>query len=311
METRKKILVLCGGKFAFKSLQLLVYENYLCGIAIGKGDENIIDALERECEDKDMAFKSFPNKKSLTEMRAWIETVNPDYIFSISFPFLIPEDVLAYGPEKFINFHPGPLPQFRGPMPIFEVLRYQKEQTAISVHFMNTEFDKGNIIFTENIAIDKNETYGSLAIKLSNRMTQVVLNTANMLDFASTIPNTPQDNSLGYYFEKPQLSDTYINWRKMSASEIVSLVNACNPWNTGADIGFNGEQAKIVIAKVLDTPHNNTRPGTILSTTENGNINVACCDNSQISIEVLKTDLGIMSAKQFTFLYPVVGVVLN
>ena len=235
-------------------------------------------------------------------MRNWIEDLQPDYIFCISFPFLLPETVLSYGSDKFINFHPGPLPQYRGVMPIFEVLKNQEKETAICAHFMNTKFDEGNIIFNDPIPIQEGDTYGKLTVKLSQRMAHVTLNMANMLQFAKSIPNQPQDESLSYYFEKPELSDTYINWKRMDKAEIIALINACNPWNIGADATLLGEQVKIIVASSLQEPHE-SQPGTIVSLTNT--INVACKDNEQIAIEILSTDQGIMTASQFIMLYPI------
>lgn len=308
METQKKIMVLCGGKFSFPTLQLLAYEKFICAIGIGKGVTSIIEALERESEDNNFGFKSFPDKKSITEMRAWIDDIQPDYIFCISFPFLLPENVLSYGSDKFINFHPGPLPQYRGVMPIFEVLKNQETKTAICAHFMNSKFDEGNIIFNDPITIQKGDTYGKLTVKLSDRMAQVTLSMANMLQFASSIPNQPQDETLSYYYEKPELSDTYINWKRMAADEIIALINACNPWNIGADATLLGEQVKIIAASLLYEPHEN-QPGTIVSLTDT--INIACEDNKQIAVEILSTDQGIMTAAQFALLYPVMANTLN
>ncbi|HEU4788643.1 MAG TPA: formyltransferase family protein [Flavobacterium sp.] len=302
MEKQKKILVLCGGKFAFQTLQLLAYEKFICAIGIGKSNDTIIEALERESEESNIGFKSFPNKKSITGMRSWIDFIQPDYIFCISFPFLLPETVLSYGQDKFINFHPGPLPQYRGPMPIFEVLKNQETETAICVHFMNARFDEGNIIFNDPITIETGDTYGNLTAKLSERMAQVALNVANMIQFASIIPSQPQDEKLSYYYEKPELSDTYINWKRMSASEIISLINACNPWNTGADASLYGEQIKIISATLLDLPHN-SQAGAIVSVTNT--LNIACEENQQIAVEILSTDSGIMTAKQFAVLKPI------
>jgi methionyl-tRNA formyltransferase len=311
METKKKILILCGGKFAFKALQLLAFEKFLCGIAIGKGSQTIVDALEKESIDSGLAFNSYPTKKSILKMRDWIDEVQPDYIFSISFPFLIPDSVLSYGYDKFINFHPGPLPRYRGVMPIFEVLKNQETKTAICAHFMNDKFDEGNIIFNDPVVIDAEETYGKLTVKLANRMANVVLNMANMVEFASKIPSFPQIEEEAYYYEKPELSDTYVNWKRMSATEIISLINACNPWNVGADATLLGEQVKIISAILVDQPHDNSQVGTIVSISAEGLLMVACSDNEQIAISILSTDEGIMTSNQYNKLKNIGKTILN
>ncbi|WP_136668969.1 methionyl-tRNA formyltransferase [Flavobacterium sp. H122] len=299
MEKKKKIVILCGGKFAFRSLQLLAIEKFLYGIAIGKGSKTIIDSLEKETSNSGLPFKSFPTKKSVLAMREWLDEIQPDYIFSISFPFLIPESVLSYGYDKFINFHPAPLPRYRGAMPIFEVLRNQENKTAICAHFMNDKFDQGNIIFNDPITIEKSETYGSLTIKLSNRMSQIVLNVANMLEYGTKIPSFPQNEDDACYYEKPELLDTYINWKSMNAIEIIALINACNPWNVGADATLLGEQIKIISAIAIDERHYDSTVGTIIAITDDGMIKVACSDNEVIAVKILATDEGIMTSQQY------------
>jgi methionyl-tRNA formyltransferase len=87
----------------------------------------------------------------------------------------------------------------------------------------------------------------------------------------------------------------------MSAEEIISLINACNPWNTGADASILGEQIKIISATLLKQPHNH-QAGTIVSITDT--LNIACEDNLQIAVEILSTDIGIMTASQFAVLKP-------
>lgn len=307
MSSQKKIVILCGGKFAFKTLQLLAFENYLCGIGIGKSSSVIIEALETETENNNLDFKSFPDKNSMSEMKSWIEKLKPDFIFSISFPFLIPEDVLSYGKEKFINFHPGPLPQYRGPMPIFEVLKNQEKSTAVSVHFMDSKYDEGPLIFKDTLKIEQDDTYGKLAVKLSNHTAQVALNMANMVQYAEKIPSSIQEAKDAYYYEKPTFSDTCIKWKSMNSKEIITLINSCNPWNTGADTSFEGEHIKIIVASLYDQSHQNSNPGTILEMTKDGIIKVACSDDKQILVEVLKTDIGIITAKQFNYQENIIG----
>lgn len=307
MSGQKKIVILCGGKFAFKALQLLAFENYLCGIGIGKSSSLVVEALETESENNNLDFKSFPDKNSVSEMKSWIEKLKPDFIFSISFPFLIPEDVLSYGKEKFINFHPGPLPEYRGPMPIFEVLKNQEKSTAVSVHFIDSKYDEGPLIFKDTLKIEQYDTYGKLAVKLSNHTAQAALNMANMVQYAEKIPSSIQESKNAYYYEKPSFSDTSIKWKSMSSEEIITLINSCNPWNTGADTSFEGEQVKIIVASLYNQSHQNSNPGTILAITEDGHIAVACSDDKQVAVEVLKTDFGIITAKQFNFQENIIG----
>lgn len=311
MENKKKIVVLCGGKFAFKTLQLLAFEKFLHGIAIGKGNKSITEALKKEAINNGLPFKSFPTNKSVNSMREWLDEIKPDYIFSVSFPFLLPESVLSYGQNKFINFHPGPLPRYRGPMPIFEVLRNQESQTAICAHFMNNHFDEGNIIFNDPVKIEKNETYGSLTVKMSNRISQVTLNVANMIEYGSKIPNFVQNENESCYYEKPELADTYINWESMNASEIIALINACNPWNGGADATLLGEQIKIISAFISKDIHNNQPLGTIISISNEGTIKVTCSENQVIEIKIMSSDEGIMTSQQYIKLRKLDTLILN
>jgi methionyl-tRNA formyltransferase len=298
MEHKKKILVLCGGKFALGALQKLAFEQYLCGIAIGKGQDSVVKSLENASLGNKIPFKHFPTKKSVEELGDWIRSIQPDYIFSISFPFLLTEEVLSYGEKKFINLHLGPLPAYRGPMPIFEVLRYQEKETAIAVHYMNKEFDEGSLIFNDLVQISPTDTFGILATKLSSRAANTALNLANMLEYASQIPASEQDEHLARYFEFPEEQDTFVNWKNMSATEIVALINACNPWNSGADAYLNDQLIKLVSASSIELNHNHV-PGSIIGMSDEGHIEVACFNNSILLIEIISSDFGILSAKKY------------
>lgn len=299
MSVTCKIVVLCGGKFALPALQLLAHEQYLAGIAIGKGEVSVVSAIRHEAENSNIPFQSFNRKEELSRLAAWIREINPDAIFSICFPFLISPEVLGSCKGKFINFHTGSLPQFRGPMPIFEALRYGEKQTELSIHFMNEEFDEGPLILKEPIGIDKNETFGSLAKKLSKRAALAALSLSEMLEFATDIPTEKQDEQLARYFEFPESTDTLIRWDKMPAEEIDALIRACNPWNSGADANLKGQAVKILEAAISEEPHT-VVPGQIIGLDESGNLCVACLNNKQLRISILGSDYGILSARQFT-----------
>lgn len=293
-----RILILCGGKFAFPTIQILALEKYLCGIGIGKADKDVAGFLEGEADKAQLPFRSFPDRASVESLADWIREINPDYIFSICFPFLVPETALAFGEERFFNFHTGPLPEYRGPMPIFEVLRYGETETAVSVHRMTSDFDDGAIVMSEYIAISKGDTFGSLAVKLSEHTSLAAHNMAQMLEFGSFVPQQEQDEANARYFEFPESEDTAIQWGRMSAGEISDLIRACNPWNTGADAVLNGKPVKLLQAAVIDEPHKGF-PGNILGADDEGRMRIACLNEQQLAVEVISSDHGILSAARY------------
>jgi len=308
--TNFKIVVLCGGKFAFPSLQALGFEKNLAGVAIGRGEKDLVSLLKTEVEKSGFPFIEIPTKNDTHKLYEWISEIKPDAIFSICFPFLLTQKILDITPGKFINFHTGPLPAYRGAMPIFEVLKAREVTTSICVHIMNSDFDKGPIILSEQVNIAHNDTFGSLAQKLSNRTAIVAVNIAQMLQYGTSVPNIEQDKSEGSYYPAPSFQDTLIRWKNMNVSQIESLIRACNPWNQGADTILNGNVLKIVSASKSEIPHN-LHPGTIIELDAQGKMHIACIDEERLIVDILKDDSGFFTAQQFMTINNAIGWCFN
>ncbi len=306
-ELKPKIVVLCNRKFALPAIQILGIEKYLFGIGIGNADESFGYLLEQECEKSGLAFKKFPSRQNISEMRKWLDDLKPDFIFSICFPYKLTSDILGYKEKAFLNFHTGPLPQYRGAMPIFEVIRYREKSTALTVHYMAEEFDNGPIVFEEKIPISKNETFGSLALKLSEMSGFVAQNMAQMLQFGTHIPTTIQDESDARYFEHPLEEDTQIRWKYMSAGQIEALIRACNPWNTGVEAIINGQHIRLISAILTDQRHD-TIPGKVIGLDNNRRLLISCMDGECIAIKMLQTENGFCTAEDFFLSSPKINV---
>lgn len=294
MSDLAKIVVFCGGKLAFPAIQTLALHGHLAGIAIGGGDDasDAIKLLQDESQKSGLPFIACNGKKDLVPVQVWLEGIAADAVFSICFPFKLSPYMLQMSSLKFINFHTGPLPQYRGPMPLFEVLRNNEVVTALTLHFMEADYDTGPVIFKEPISIEAKETFGSLAVKMSLSAGQSALNMAQMLTFGSSVPCQPQSEENAQYYPKVEWRDTLIRWEQMQASEILALINACNPWNGGADAMVNGHAIKILAASLHEQEHQQ-EPGTILALDPQTGIRVACIEDHMLFLEILSTDLGI------------------
>jgi methionyl-tRNA formyltransferase len=305
-----KVIILCGGSFAYKSIQLLGQEQYIAGIVLASKENDIKHNMAAELEKNNVPFLYIPNAKKLDLLISFIEEIKPSALFSICFPYLLPANILNLLPNRCINFHTGLLPNYRGAMPIFETLRSFETETALSVHLMDEAFDEGNIILKEYIEIDTAETFGSLAHKFSERTALAALNIAQMLEYGSTLPGAPQIIEDATYYSKPTKQDTIIRWQQMHAAEITALVNACNPWNIGADTILDNSPIKITEIFVTENTHNTT-PGTILNYDKQQGIEIACVDNESVFATVLHCNKGIVSAKQFVGSENIIGLVFQ
>jgi len=77
---------------------------------------------------------------------------NIDFVVLAGFLWLIPESLLVGFEDKIINIHPALLPKFGGKgmygMKVHEAVKEQGEtQTGITIHKVNKEYDKGEVIF--------------------------------------------------------------------------------------------------------------------------------------------------------------------
>lgn len=61
-------------------------------------------------------------------------------------PWRIPPDLLRIPTLGFLNLHPSPLPELRGPEPLFWALRLGWTRTAMTLHLMDEDLDHGPIV---------------------------------------------------------------------------------------------------------------------------------------------------------------------
>ena len=87
------------------------------------------------------------------------------------FLWLIPENLLEHFPNQIINIHPALLPKYGGKgmhgMHVHKAVFDNKEkETGITIHLCNKEYDKGEVLFQTQVAIDENDTPETIANKV-------------------------------------------------------------------------------------------------------------------------------------------------
>ena len=202
-----------------------------------------------------------------------IKNLNVDLGVVSSFNKRLPKELLQLSKDGFINLHPSKLPDYRGANPYSHVIINGEEESAITLHYMDENFDTGDIISQYCFSLDLNETMGTLFYR-TNQMCASMLFEA--LDYYEhhEFPHKPQPKDGNYKtaealsFEKKNI---FIDWNK-SAEEIERFIRGLNPF-IGALTCYNGTILRINSAYVIEKAHNFT-PGTICDT--KNSLKVAC-----------------------------------
>lgn len=91
-----------------------------------------------------------------------LKNLNIDIIVLAGFLWLVPDTILANYPKRIINIHPALLPKYGGKGMYGdrvhkEVLANGDEESGISIHYVNEDFDSGEIIYQARYKIEKND----------------------------------------------------------------------------------------------------------------------------------------------------------
>lgn len=100
-----------------------------------------------------------------------INAFQPDLIVLAGFLLKVPQNLIDAYPNKIINIHPALLPKFGGKgmygMHIHEAVVANKEnETGITIHYVNENYDEGAIIFQSSVALTPEDTPEDVAIKI-------------------------------------------------------------------------------------------------------------------------------------------------
>jgi len=100
-----------------------------------------------------------------------IQAFNPSLIVLAGFLLKFPGAIIAAYPHRVINIHPALLPHYGGQgmygIHVHRAVHKNKEkETGITIHYVNDNYDEGNIIFQQAVAIEECISPEEVALKV-------------------------------------------------------------------------------------------------------------------------------------------------
>jgi len=217
--------------------------------------------------------------KKIKEDYDLIKNLNPELIVSAAYGQFVGMELLNHPIHRSINVHASLLPKYRGGAPIQEAIKAGDTETGVSIIYMEKKMDAGDILATQKILIEDNDTGETLFHKLSLLGRDLVLKVIDDIEHGrvTTIPQDDSKVTFAYNITKEQ---ERIDFSK-SAKEVRDHVRAYYP-NPGTYTFIAGDLCKILHCEIV-IRHHDEEPGSIIEIMKDRFI-VACGNQSCLAI---------------------------
>lgn len=196
-------------------------------------------------------------KESVEELKRF-----PADVFVVAaFGQIVSKEILDIPRYGCLNIHASLLPRYRGASPIQHVLINGENKTGITIMQMDEGIDTGDMLYGEELTIEKKDNFETLHDKLMVLGGKTITNALSLLEKGELTPIS-QDDELSSYAPIIRKSMGNISFAK-SAWEIECLIRGMTPWPS-AYTQYKGKQLKIWEAESDTTNMHGKEPGTIV-----------------------------------------------
>jgi methionyl-tRNA formyltransferase len=292
-----KVLLLCSSRLAIPTLGDLYFFGKLAAVAVPAGNNEIKEQVQGLLSQSDIPVFVIEKDDLTEQLTEVIDKHKINLGIIVNLPYKIPAAVYQLPAKGFYNVHPGPLPKYRGPDPVFQQIKNKEKFAGISLHVLDDGFDSGPVVVQEKIRIQPTDTYGLLTNKLAMEAAKLVGTLIKLLLLEKDIPARRQSGNEASCFPKQGPTDVTIDWEGMDAASIVALINACNPWNKGAVTMLNNIVVRLVEAESVERQNQfEAAPGEVISVDDEGMMVVAGRTDC-IRVSIAYTDEGFFGSK--------------
>ena len=134
-----------------------------------KRDAYIVKRAEKL--DIPVIFISKSELNNFDDLHKKLQSAKVDIIILAGFLLKLPTIMIEYYPNRILNIHPSLLPKYGGKGMYGNkvhkaVLENKETESGISIHFVNQNYDEGEVILQEKCVISEDETLETLTEKI-------------------------------------------------------------------------------------------------------------------------------------------------
>lgn len=183
--------------------------------------------------------------EGVTDMR----NLAPDLMVTCAFGQILSQEILDIPKFGVINIHASLLPKYRGASPINYAILNGETKTGVTIMKTDIGIDTGDIMFSLETDIKKDETCGELFERLSVLGADAIEKAVELITSGSA-KFTKQNDGMASYTKMIKKEDAFVDFND-TAINVVNKIRAFNPSPVAYTL-LNGEPFKIYRAEIVD-----------------------------------------------------------
>ena len=244
--TMNKIIFMGTATFSQAVLEKLIENDYQISLVVTQPDRLVGRKKELKMpEVKEVALKNgIPvfQPENIKKDYQMILDQNADLIITAAYGQIVPKAVLDAPRLGCINVHASLLPKYRGGAPVHQAIIDGEEKTGVTIMYMATKMDAGDIISAKEVPILNTDTVGILYDRLSEVGASLLIETLPSV-LNGTNKRIHQDENLVTYAPTIQREQEHVDFQK-SAFLVDCQIRGLNPW-PGAYTTLDGKIVKL------------------------------------------------------------------
>jgi methionyl-tRNA formyltransferase len=262
-----RVVLMATPDFGVPTLNALVGAGYqVVGVVcqpdkpVGRGMQVTPPPVKRAAQALSLPVFQFASLRS-AQATAAFAALQADLILVAAFGQYIPDEIVALPARGCLNLHPSLLPRHRGASPVAAAILAGDAVTGVSILFVTSEMDAGDILAQEPTAVGATETTCTLTARLADLGAGVFIRTLESWLDGEIVP-WPQDASQSTWCDRITKEQGRLDWRE-PAVMLARQVRAYDPW-PGTFTDWQGTQLNVLSAAPRPEWQGAETPGTVV-----------------------------------------------
>jgi methionyl-tRNA formyltransferase len=219
-----------------------------------------------------------------------VRELGPEISVVVAYGHILPRAAIDLPPHGTINIHASLLPALRGAGPIQAAIREGHTRTGVTIMRMVQKLDAGPIILQLATPVNDDETYGELALRLSELGAAALIESLALIELGKA-PEEPQEEAAATFAPKVDRDLARVDWSR-DARTVARSIRAYDPKpgafatlkSDGGESPGGSTEVKMFGARLAPRPESSV-PGEVLAAGNDG-IVVACGEGAVRVLQV-------------------------